>query len=180
MDKKILTGLIALTSLGFCITAYLSQTGIIRVWLFGVSGLLFLVCFIGLFRTGKRPGQAVEQLQSGDRTIAGQITELALLNDEDKPIAFWGMYGKSSLVLGLDIGENKVDINLLNSTYTLDVENAVLNYSGDKWYVEDNGSQNGTAIQKQDGKKYMLTASKPCLVEKGDIIYIGMTKLKLC
>lgn len=183
MHKKLLNGLIALTSFGFCMTAYFSQTGVTRVLLCSVSSLLFLFYFMGLFPGNKYLRQGVEQLQpSKDMTLIGQITELALLNDENQSVAFWGMYGKSSLVLGVDVGENKVDVNLLNSTYgsTIDVEHAVLNYSGDRWYIEDNGSKNGTAIQKQDGKKYMLTAGKPCRVEKGDILYIGMTRLQVC
>ena len=110
------------------------------------------------------------------------VTELALLNEENQEIAFWEMYGKTSLVIGLDIGENKVDVNLLNTTYasTVEKEHAVLNYTGDHWFVEDLGSENGVSILKADGNKYKLTAMKPCLITKGDIIYISLTKLKLC
>ena len=138
---------------------------------------MFLIFFFSLF---KKSTIAEKQLQNN--LLSDQITELALLNDENKHITYFSMHGKSSLVLGLDIGENMVDVNLLNSTYasTIDVEHAVLNYSGDKWYIEDLGSQNGTSIVKSDGKQYKLTTYKPCLVEKGDIIYISLTKLKLC
>lgn len=109
------------------------------------------------------------------------ITELILLNEKNSPIEYYNMYQKTSLVIGLDIGENKVDVNLINSTYAsmIDKEHAVLNYSDSKWYLEDLGSQNGIAVIKFDGKKYKITAMKPCLVEKGDIIYIGLVKLVL-
>ncbi len=109
------------------------------------------------------------------------ITELILLNEKDNPIQYYDMYQKTSLVIGLDVGENKVDVNLINSTYAsmIDIEHAVLNYSNDKWYIEDLGSKNGIAIIKSDGKKYKITAMKPCLVEKGDIIFIGLVKLVL-
>lgn len=97
------------------------------------------------------------------------------------PISYWQMYGKSSLVIGLDTGENKVDVNLLNTTYAsiIDIEHAVLNYSGGNWYIEDNNSKNGISVKKSDGKKYRINNEKPCFVEKGDIIYISMAKLKL-
>ncbi len=88
----------------------------------------------------------------------------------------------TSHVIGVDVGENLVTVNLFNTTYAsmIDTEHAVLNYTGGQWYVEDTGTKNGTSIVKNDGKKYKLTVAKPCLLEKGDIIYIALTKLKVC
>lgn len=109
------------------------------------------------------------------------ISELLLLNEENKPIAAWDMFGKTAMVIGRDVKENHVDINLSQSVYAsmIDIEHAVLNYSGDSWYIEDVGSKNGVVLQKySDGRKYKLAADRPCKLDKGDTIIIGLTKLK--
>lgn len=175
MKVKLINGLIAFCALGIFITSYINEIGIKQIVFCVGSGIVFAIFFISLF-------QKTSKKNIANHILTSKITELALLNDNQQSIAFWEMYGKVSLVLGLDIGENKVDVSLLNSTYssTIDVEHAVLNYSGDKWYIEDLGSQNGTSIIKSDGKKYKITTNKPCLLEKDDIICISLTKLKLC
>ena len=63
----------------------------------------------------------------------------------------------------------------------IDVEHAVLNYTAGSWYVEDLNSRNGIAVQKAaDGKKYRLSADKPCRLEKGDILFVGgLTRLAI-
>ena len=112
----------------------------------------------------------------------GQITEAVLLGEEDNALATWQLYGKTSVVIGRDVGENQVDINLAGSTgaATIDVEHAVLNYTAGKWYVEDLGSKNGVGVQKRaDGRRYSLAHDKPCGLEPGDIIYIGLARLLL-
>ena len=178
MNKKTIHILLVLCAVAVGVIAYLYKEGATQILLYMFSSFVVL---IGLFSSTKTEEKSQEKVKTTP-IVEGQVTELALLNDENKAIAYWGMYGKSSLVLGLDVGENNVDINLLHSTYasTIDMEHAVLNYSADKWYVEDLGSQNGTSVVKSDNKKYKLTIGKPCLVEKGDIIYISLTKLKLC
>lgn len=127
-------------------------------------------------------GAKEAEQKKGQLPVKKGITELALINDENQTIATWELYGKTSLVIGLDVGENHVDVNLMESAYAsmIDVEHAVLNYVSGSWYVEDMGSENGLDIVKSDGKKYKLATAKPCLVEKGDVIYISLTKLKLC
>lgn len=110
----------------------------------------------------------------------GKVNELVLLSEENTELANWNLYGKISLVIGRDIGENHVDVNLNHVTYAsmIDMEHAVLNYSDGNWYIEDIGSKNGLSIQKiQDGRKYRLSADQPCLLDKGDIIYVGLTRL---
>lgn len=110
----------------------------------------------------------------------GKVNELVLLSEENTELASWNLYGKISLVIGRDIGENHVDVNLNHVTYAsmIDMEHAVLNYSDGNWYIEDIGSKNGLSIQKiQDGRKYRLSADQPCLLDKGDIIYVGLTRL---
>lgn len=112
----------------------------------------------------------------------GTISEIALLNEENKIIATWDMFEKTSLVIGKDIRENHVDVNLNQSPYAamIDIEHAVLNYAGGSWYIEDLGSKNGVVVQKAiDNRKYRLSSYQPCRLEQGDIIIIGLTRLKL-
>lgn len=108
-------------------------------------------------------------------------TELVLLNEEGGQIASWNIYGKNGLVIGRDVSENHVTVNLEDTIYAsmIDIEHAVLNFSGSSWYVEDVSSKNGVSIQKRDGKKYRLSSGKPCKLELGDIIFIGLTRLQL-
>lgn len=91
-----------------------------------------------------------------------------------------GTLGKISAVIGKDIGENHVDINLNETPYAamIDVEHAVLNYADGNWYIEDLDSKNGISIQKvgQD-KAYKLSALQPCKLDFGDIIFIGVCQL---
>lgn len=110
------------------------------------------------------------------------ITEVVLLSDEDHSLATWPLYGKISMVIGRDVGENQVNINLSNSAYAsmIEVEHAVLNYSAGCWYVEDLTSKNGIMVQKHvDGRKYKLAPDQPCKLDLGDIIYIGLARLQL-
>lgn len=111
-----------------------------------------------------------------------RITELALLNEDGNRIAVWQLYGKISMVIGRDVGENSVDVNLSSAAYAsmIEIEHAVLNYSGKDWYIEDISAQNGVSVQKAtDGKKYKLARGNPCKLEPGDVVYIAMTKLLL-
>lgn len=108
-------------------------------------------------------------------------TELALLNEEGGDLAIWDIYGKNGIVIGRDVGENHVTVNLDHTDYAgmIDVEHAVLNYTKDTWYVEDISSKNGVSVQKRDGKKYRLSYGKPCKLEQGDIIFISLVRLQL-
>ena len=178
MKLRYINLLISLCFLLLFIITYVNETGLRKLFFCSISITFFIIFIIYSLKSELL-------LSEGENKNIGsssQITELALLNDENEPIAFWDMYGKISLVIGVDFGENKVDVNLKNSTYSsmIDIEHAVLNYSNGNWYVEDIGSVNGTSIIKSDGKKYKLTSSKPCLVEKGDILCVSLTKLKLC
>jgi len=107
--------------------------------------------------------------------------ELVLLNEEGGRQASWEIYGKNGIVIGRDVGENHVTVNLDHTTYAgmIDIEHAVLNFSGDAWYIEDISSQNGISIQKNDGRKYKISSGKPCRLELGDVIFVGLTRLQL-
>lgn len=182
MMQKTVNFLIAILSLSVAIIAYLYKDGQMQIILCALGGVIFLIFLFQFFKKElEADAKEIANIET-EKPNLSQITELALLNEEDTPISYWQMYGKSSLVIGIDTGENHVDVNLLNTTYasTVDVEHALLNYSGGNWYIEDNTSKNGVSIIKSDGKKYKLNNAKPCLVEKGDIIYISLAKLKIC
>lgn len=108
-------------------------------------------------------------------------SELVLLNEEGGDLASWDIYGKNGIVIGRDVGENEVTVNLDHTEYAsmIDVEHAVLNYTKDTWYVEDISSKNGVSVQKSDGRKYKLSYGKPCKLEKGDIIFISLARLQI-
>jgi hypothetical protein len=130
-------------------------------------------------KNGQMPeySTAARPVDSAEKTP----TELVLLSDENNRIASWNIYGKNGIVIGRDVGENHVTVNLDQAVYAsmIDVEHAVLNFSGNDWYVEDVSAQNGVSVQKMDGKKYKLAYGKPCKLERGDIIFIGLTRLQL-
>ncbi len=110
------------------------------------------------------------------------ITELVLLNEEDGDLAVWDMYGRTSALIGRDVKENEVDIDLGQGPYAgmADTEHAVLNFSAGSWYVEDLGSANGLRLKKAaDGRMYHLSPDMPCRLEKGDCLYVGMNRLLL-
>ena len=60
------------------------------------------------------------------------------------PVSVWDLYGRTAMLIGRDVGENDVDVNLDNTVYAgmIDVEHAVLNYTAGSWYVEDLNSRN--------------------------------------
>ena len=130
------------------------------------------------------PTQSLHAGQKSDRNQyvpPATPTELVLLNEEGGDLALWDIYGKNGIVIGRDVGENQVTVNLDHTEYAsmIDVEHAVLNYTKDTWYVEDISSKNGVSVQKSDGRKYRLSYGKPCRLEQGDILFIGLARLQL-
>jgi hypothetical protein len=110
------------------------------------------------------------------------IMQISLLNKNGEIISSWELYGKTSVVIGKDFGENQVDIDLSETQYAamIDVEHAVLNYVSGNWYIEDLDSQNGISVKKFGQEKaYKLSSSQPCKLDFGDIIFIGLCQLKL-
>lgn len=176
--KRAFDLLIAVVSLAIAALIYFYMDyGANRSLLVGISagiGLLFLIL-------AALPQKNLERPESLKVTPhSGVPTELILLGEEETALASWDLYGKAGLVIGRDVGENHVDVNLQNSTFAsmVDVEHAVLNYTGGSWQVEDLGSKNGISVQKfVDKRKYRLAADKPCRLEKGDIIFVGLARL---
>ena len=114
------------------------------------------------------------------REIPKIVSKISLIDKTGEPVTSWELYGKISMIIGKDIGENFVDIDLSQSPYAamVDVEHAVLNYSDGSWYIEDLDSKNGIAIKKVGQKNsYKLSATEPCKLDFGDIIFIGNCQL---
>ena len=119
--------------------------------------------------------------------ILNNLSKINLLNEYGNVIKCWDLYGKTSLIIGKDRKNQYndvtlVDINLNDCAYAtlIDVEHAVLNYSNGCWYIEDLHSKNGISIKKQmEKKKYKLSPEQPYKLEKGDIIYLGLTELQV-
>lgn len=177
--KKTIDILIFISSSMAGVVSYLYLSGNVR-WISGMAGGGIALGFLFLALKEKTVA-AVNEPQKKEALSAGGVTELALLNEEDAVIAVWDVYGKTSLVIGRDVGENQVNVNLSQAAFAgmIDTEHATLNYSAGNWYVEDLGSKNGVSVRKADGKKYRLVSDKPCMLEAGDVIYIAMTKLLL-
>lgn len=153
-----------------------------HILLMCLSGFL-LVIFFGMAIKDGRPDYKKEIAsweKKPQRTALA--TEIVLLSEEDTDLCIWDIYGKTAVVIGRDIKENQVDIDLNNSPYAsmVDIEHAVMNYSLGSWYVEDLGSKNGIKVKKViDGKIYQLSADTPCKLERGDVLYIGLNRLLL-
>lgn len=129
----------------------------------------------------KQPEERQKEPYLSRRPPLTALTELVLLSEESDHLASWNIYGKNGVVIGRDSGENQVMVDLNHTAYAsmIDVEHAVLNFSGENWYIEDISNRNGVSIQKRDGKKYKLSYGKPCRLEGGDIIFIALTRLQI-
>ena len=171
--KDLLTAGIGIAGILFALTAGISHSGPRFFFIFLGLGL-FVWAAYSLYRNR---GEAEEM-----PPVVRHITGIELLSDTGEAIAFWDLYQRVSAVIGKDLRENHVDIDLQKSEYrsTVDLHHAVLNFSGGDWYVEDLGSRNGIMVQKNvDGRKYKLDRNQPCKLEYGDILFVGMCKLKL-
>ncbi|MBR3771246.1 MAG: FHA domain-containing protein [Clostridium sp.] len=120
-----------------------------------------------------------ESKQTEDRS---KIHKLCLLNDEHQILKQWELTGKAGLVIGKNTANNQVDVDLGDTALSalISEEHAVLNYTGNSWYVEDFDSEQGTAVQKflQTDINY-LNKSEPVKLEMGDMIYIGKSILQV-
>ena len=174
----IYTALIGVISVFFSLTIFFGDLPqYAKVFLIVTGAAIFLHSAYTLYKASLNK---VEVEKTFSHTTA--ISQISLLNKNGEIISSWELYGKTSAIIGKDIGENLVDINLNDTPYAamIEVEHAVLNYAGGNWYIEDLDSQNGISIQKvgQD-KAYKLSALQPCKLDFGDIVFIGVCQLKL-
>jgi len=161
-----------------------------QIWLLIATGALTLLFFFwGAFRYSRSEEdddydkyKYINETDNRRQFIQGKIRHLILLNENNEEMNSWDIFGKTAIVIGRDEGniENDVTIDLSKVTYAgfIEVEHAVLNYVGEHWYIEDLHSTNGVRVEKRgESRAYKLATDKPCLLESGDIIYIGRTKL---
>lgn len=175
---------INVTAAVFCFAAAILvgyKMGLQSGWPWTGCGILAGVLHLLLPISRQTDGKNEKEWIQGDGICSQTPTELVLLNEEGDRLASWEIYGKNGIVIGRDVGENHVTINLDHTTYAgmIEIEHAVLNFSGDTWYIEDISDRNGISIQKSDGRKYKISYGKPCRLEQGDIIFVGLTRLQL-
>ena len=67
------------------------------------------------------------------------------------------------IVIGRDIGENRVTVNLDHVAYAsmIDIEHAVLNYSGDCWYIEDVSQKMEFQLRRRTAENTSLHMENP-------------------
>lgn len=177
--KQIIDFLLAFCGGTVALIGYFYLEGVYRTFTISAGILLVIVFLILMLMDIPHDVPSPSDMAADEKSFSGKPVEVALLNEENQPLATWTLYGKTGLVIGRDVGENQVNINLTHSTYasTVDVEHAVLNYAGQNWYVEDLNSKNGVSVQKQDERKYRLAPGHPCKLSSGDILYIGLVRL---
>lgn len=108
------------------------------------------------------------------------ISKLILKGEDGKNLKVWDTGNKMSFVIGKGSPEAEVDIDLSDVEYAslVSKQHAVLNCSGDSWYIEDIGSTNGSGIKRHnENSRFKLEADKPYPIHSGDIIYIANTKI---
>jgi len=111
-----------------------------------------------------------------------QISKIILKDEDGKNIRSWNIHDTTSLLIGKQSSTNDIDIDLSDSTYAklISREHGVINYTGDNWYYEDIGSENGSGIKRKgEMQKHRIESDNPCLLNSGDTIYIANTKLLL-
>lgn len=151
----------------------------VRMTVFIAAGVIFLL-FLAMAFADRQQAVRPRRRDRERQLSRGSIHVLALLDEEDRIVSEWNIGGKISVLIGRDSSREDVDINLSNTAFggMVDRQHAVLNYTAGQWYIEDLDSTNGIRIQKKDGRLYEVSKTQPCLVEKEDILFIGLTKLQ--
>ena len=187
MDRKQLyTAGIGVLSVLFSLAVFRSSLPDTGRFLLGAAGVgIFLWAVTILFiewKAGRREGWMDDLLARAGRVSGKRAAQLEWLNEDGSVIRTWELYQKVSALIGRDYKENRVDIDLGQSEYAtmVDVHHAVLNYADGDWYVEDLGSRNGVSVKKAaDGRKYKISSERPCKLQTGDELFIGMCRLRL-
>lgn len=179
IDNLIWAGIGALS----VVVLYMDTTAVMKAVFIGV--IVVFAVFYMWFVYYKATNEMViatpvkESKPAEDRT---RIHKLCLLNDEHQVLKQWELAGKAGVVIGKNTGDNQVDIDLGDTALSalISEEHAVLNYTGNSWYVEDFDSEQGTAVQKfLDTEIQYLNKSEPMKLETGDLIYIGKSILQV-
>ena len=176
------TALIGVCSVFFSLAVFIGTLPpIIKILLIILGVIIFVHSAYTLYRS-LTDDKFLENESARINSKVNTISTISLLNKNGDEIFSWELYGKTSAVIGKDLGENFVDIDLSKNPYAsmIDVQHAVLNYADGNWYIEDLDSQNGISIKKIGEENiYKLSPLQPCKLDFGDIIFIGMCQLKL-
>ena len=119
---------------------------------------------------------------SKEKEDKSNITYIKMVNEDNNVIEKWNIEDKISFVIGKSTKDEKVFIDLNSSIYSnlIEDKHAVLNYAEGCWYVEDLSERSGISIvKKNDDIKYRMVKGSPCVIKKGDILYISKVKLLL-
>lgn len=178
-EKRFVDIMVCSLSAAVVILGYIYvEKGNVREILCGIGSILFLLFLVFAVIDTDKNGRKRKKSRRGGGSRGG-IHALVLLDENDEEIAEWNIAGKISVLIGRDTHREDVDINLMNTAFAgmVDRQHAVMNYTAGQWYIEDLDSVNGIRIQKKDNRIYEVAKTQPCLVEKGDILFIGLTKL---
>ena len=179
--NHIITALIGILGILFALVSFTGNfPSIVKFFLTLFGIIVFIISVKNLYRLVNDDSydHNIESKNQSDNFIS----KIDLINEKGAVIDSWELYDKTSAVIGKDIGENQVDIDLGQNPYAsmIEIEHAVLNFTNGNWYIEDLGSKNGISLKKNgDNKKYKLSSLQPCKLDFGDIIFIGMCQLKL-
>lgn len=158
---------------------YIDRVDVKRIVMGTEAAAFFVFLFLAARDDGKT--RKKNKRRKGSAGKKGAFCSLALLDEDDREISQWNIAGRISLIIGRSTRKEDVDINLMNTEFAgmVDRQHAVLNYAAGRWYIEDLDSANGIRIRKKkDGKIYEISKTQPCAVERGDVLYIGLTKLE--
>ena len=163
------TALIGICGVFFSLSVFLGELPDVAKIPLIIFGLIVFVHSVYILYRSLTDEKFLEAESALINPKSNPINTISLLNKNGEVISSWELYGRTSAVIGKDVGENYIDI-----------EHAVLNYADGNWYIEDLDSTNGISIKKigQD-RVYKLSSMQPCKLDFGDIIFIGMCQLKL-
>jgi pSer/pThr/pTyr-binding forkhead associated (FHA) protein len=127
-------------------------------------------------RTLVRFTRAAKKSTAMNSKTDGAVTALILLNEKKVGIKTWDLRNQTGLIIGRSHDEADVDIDLTDTEYfsLISDYHAVLNYTGQGWFLSDAGSKNGTAITRAgSNQKLLLVPGEPVPLRQGDTIYIA-------
>lgn len=140
-----------------------------------IAGILLILLLVGFFMT-----KTFLFVQKNEKK-GKKVRELVLLSDRGESLKSWIIEGKTALLIGKNAKGNEVDIDMSYSEYASQIsrQHALLNYTGEAWYIEDVGSTNGSGMKRANEQaKFSLEKERPYPVYPGDVIYIAGARLQ--
>ncbi|SFR97493.1 FHA domain-containing protein [Anaeromicropila populeti] len=177
IDNLIWAGIGAL----FVIILNLEAGTLVKVIYLGII-LVFSIFYLWIVYYKATNEITIASSNPASTNSVSHISELLLLNEEHQVLKQWSLTGRAGLVIGKNTENNRVDIDLSDTALAalISDEHALLNYTGENWFVEDFDSEQGTGIQKYNEVDInYLNKSEPVKLDIGDLIYIGKTILQV-